>query len=183
MSWWGSLEVTYVLCFLFLVWVVIFFVLFFCGMHCCLFVLFFWYELWFFWCFFVWIVFLCVCAFLSGMNCVLFLCFFCGRNCVFFFCFFSGMNCDFFLFFWYELCVFLCFFCARERRKSKKKSNKQSIIKSAFLWKKWNSGRLTSTAFGPAAQQMSHTISFFQPPFQKNLSGVSPCQERECEKM
>ena len=176
--------------FFFVIWIV-FFLGAFCDMNC----VFLWYELLFFLLFcVVWIV-----SFLlfGGMNCVffvffwwcecffcVFLVFFCGMNCVsfcvflryvwlvFFWCFFCGMN-----------CVFFCaFFCTRERRTSTKK-HKRSTRKSAFLWKKWSSGRLTSTAFGPAAQQMCHTISFFQPPFQKNLSGVSPCQERECEKM
>ena len=179
----------------FVVWIV-----FFLWYELCFFLCFFlWYELWFFLCFFLWYE-LCFFAFICGMNC--FFCFFLWYELFFFLCFYLWYELCFFLcfFLWYELLFFLCFFlwyelcfffraffcafflCSGAPEKHKKKHKKKSTKTPAFLWKKWISGLLPSTAFGPAAQQMSHTISFFQPPFPKKLSGVSPCQERECEK-
>ena len=128
------------------------------------------------------------------MNCAFFVlrivCFLCYELCFFFVLwvvlffvlwvvlFFGAMSCAFFalwivllivLFVLWIVFFFCAFFCARERRKSTKKKHKKkhqkSTRKSAFLWKKWNSGSLTSTAFGLAAQQMSHTISFFPTSF------------------
>jgi hypothetical protein len=78
----------------------------------------------------------------------------------------------------HELCAFWCglncvFFVLGAPEKHKKTHKKKK--KSAFL-EKWNSGRLTSTAFGPAAQQSLTPFSFSNF-LSKRIS------ERECEKM
>ena len=140
------------------------------------------------------------------MNCAFFCAFFCGMNCAFFcaflwyelcfFCaFFCGMNCAFFLcfFLWYELCFFcdiffLCFFwCSGAPEKHKKKaqkSTKKARKKHNFFGK--NESQATWPR-QPSDQRPGKCLTpfpFFQPPFQKKkLSRVSPCQERECEKM
>ena len=99
---------------------------------------------------------------------------------LFFFCaFFCGMNCAF----------FCAFFGARERRKSTKKSTKKHKKSTRKARKKHNFfGKNESQATWPRQPSDQRPgkclipFPFFQPPFQKKLSRVSPCQERECEK-
>ena len=141
MSWWGSLEVTYFLCFFFwyelcfcfflcsfFVVCIVVFLRFFSGMNCVflffvwivfLFVLFFWYEL----CFFIFLCFfLC---FFCGMNCVLFLCFFCGRNCFFFWYELWFCLCLFLVWIVFFLCFFLCSGAPEKHKKKHKKAQKK----------------------------------------------------------
>jgi hypothetical protein len=63
---------------------------------------------------------------------------------------------------------------AQKKHKKAQKKHEKSTKKAQFLWKKWISGHLASTAFGPAAQQMSHTISFFPTSFPKKTLKSEP---------
>ena len=113
----------------------------------------------------------------------------------FFLCFFLWYELCFFLcfFLWYELCFFLCFFLcsgAPEKHKKKhKKAQKKHEKSTKKARKKHNfSGKNESQATWPRQPSDQRPgkclipFPFFQPPFQKKLSRVSPCQERECEK-
>ena len=175
----------YELCFFcafFVVWIV-------CFCFCVFFVVwivFLWYEL----CFFVFCGVNCVFFVFFGWYELCFLCFF-GMGCVFLF--FLWYELCFFVFLWYELCFCLCIFLcpgAPEKQKTKhkkaqkskqintKKKHKKIIISLEKMKLRPPDDSLRTS--GPA-NVSQHFL--FQLPFQKNLSGVSPCQEQECEIM
>ena len=193
------------LCFFFEVWI-LFFVHCFCAFFVVWIVFFLWcflcYDLWllamenkldhisphnfkneraenahdwcFFWCFWLWYD-LCFLFLLVWTAFIFFKCIVVWL--VFLLCFFLWYDLCFFS--WYFLWYDLCFFCALERRKStNKKHKKMSISLEKMKLRPPDLGSLRTG--GPA--NVSHH-SFFQPPFLKTFSGVSPCHDRECEKM
>ena len=82
------------------------------------------------------------------------------------------------IFLWYELCFFLCSGAPEKHKKSTEKARKKHNFsgknESQATWPRQPSDQRPGKCLIP--------FPFFQPPFQKKLLRVSPCQERECEK-